>query len=228
MEQKMIDFWIEEHELNKMFKMVSKHRFFACCLVKTLQIPVLLAGLLWELEVIQVKKTPVFTIHFKLLVEKPSRKTMFSTHLLKNTVNSGVLDEFCPWCCNNIVDARVFSSKGTKLPNTTFLDVFGQNYLTGSNSSNNNNNNNNKKNNNKNNRNLYPTPLPGDDSAVPTQGWAVSLPHWTKTWSKGDKWRARSYGSVCSLLETAVIGEDRWKCCIFLATVYWHLLPCGK
>ena len=76
--------------------MVSKHHFFACCLVKTLQIPVLLARLLWELEVIQVKKTPVFTIHFKLLVEKPSRKTMFSTHSLKNTVNSGVLDELCP------------------------------------------------------------------------------------------------------------------------------------
>ena len=69
--------------------------FFAWCLVKTLQIPVFLAGLLWELKVIQVKKTPVFTRHFKLLVEKTSQK-VFSTHSLKNTVNSGVLDECCP------------------------------------------------------------------------------------------------------------------------------------
>jgi len=37
---------------------------------KTLQIPVFLAGLLWELEVIQVKKTPVLMTHFKLLVEE--------------------------------------------------------------------------------------------------------------------------------------------------------------
>ena len=35
--------------------------FFAFCLVKTLQVPVFLAVLLWELEV--VKKTPVFAIH---------------------------------------------------------------------------------------------------------------------------------------------------------------------
>ena len=58
--------------------------FFACCLVEILQILVFLAGLLWEPEVIQVKKTPVFTRHVKLLVEKTSQnKTVFSTHSLK-------------------------------------------------------------------------------------------------------------------------------------------------
>ena len=57
--------------------------YFACCLVKTLQIPLFLAGLLWELEVIQVKKTPVFTMHVKLLVEKTSQKTLLSTFSLK-------------------------------------------------------------------------------------------------------------------------------------------------
>ena len=41
----------------------------------------------------KVKKTLVFTIHFKRLVKKTSqKKTVFSTHSLKNTVNSGVLD----------------------------------------------------------------------------------------------------------------------------------------
>ena len=73
-------------------KIEPKHRFF----LTTLQILVLCGGLLWEIEVIQVKQTPVFTRHFKLLVEKTSQKNMSSTHSFKNTVNSGVLDEFCP------------------------------------------------------------------------------------------------------------------------------------
>ena len=74
-------------------KIASKHRvFLAFCLVKTLQIPVFLEGLLWELEVIKVKKTLVFTIHFKRLVTKTSQKTVFSTRSSNNTVNSGVLD----------------------------------------------------------------------------------------------------------------------------------------
>ena len=76
-----------------MLKIASKHRvFFAFCLVKTLQIPVFLDGLRKELEVIKVKKTLIFTIHFKRLVKKTSQNTMVSTHSLKNTVNSGVLD----------------------------------------------------------------------------------------------------------------------------------------
>ena len=70
--------------------------FVACCLVKILQIPVFLAGLLWELEVVQLKKTPVFTGHVKFLVEKTLQKNVFSTHSLKNHVNSRGLDEFCP------------------------------------------------------------------------------------------------------------------------------------
>ena len=54
--------------------------FFACRLVKTLQVPVCLPGLLWELQVIQVKNTPVFTKHYELLVEKSLQNTVFSTH----------------------------------------------------------------------------------------------------------------------------------------------------
>ena len=86
-----------------------------------------LAGLLWELEDIQVKKTPVFTRKCRKNIEKK-----------QFTVNSGVLDEFCPLCCQNIVNTSVFSSKGTKMPlNIRFLDVLGIKYLTGSNSNNN-------------------------------------------------------------------------------------------
>ena len=43
-----------------------------------------------------MKKTLVFTIHFKPLVAKTSQKTVFSTHSLKNSGNSGVLDDFRP------------------------------------------------------------------------------------------------------------------------------------
>ena len=73
MAQKMI-----EHKLKRFEKLFQCIMFFACCLVKTLQIPLLLAGLLWELEVIRVEKTPVFTRHFKLLVDKIiAKKTVF-------------------------------------------------------------------------------------------------------------------------------------------------------
>ena len=70
-----------------------------------------------------MKKTLVFTIHFKRFVKKTSQKTVFSTHSLKNTANSG----------KNIVNTSIFSSKGTKMVlNTRFLDEFGVKYLTGS------------------------------------------------------------------------------------------------
>ena len=43
-------------------------------------------------SIIKVKKTLVFTIHFKRLVTKTSQKTVFSKGSSKTTVNSGVLD----------------------------------------------------------------------------------------------------------------------------------------
>ena len=49
--------------------------FVARCLAKILQIPVFLAGLLWELEVIQVKKTPVFARHVLSLSKKNISKS---------------------------------------------------------------------------------------------------------------------------------------------------------
>ena len=76
MEQKMFAFYIAEHELQNVTNCYKTSFVFARCLVKTLQILVFLAGLPWNREVIQVKKTPVFTRHFKLLVEKTLQKNI--------------------------------------------------------------------------------------------------------------------------------------------------------
>ena len=40
-----------------------------------------------------MKKTVVFEVHLKPLVEKTSQNTVFSTHSLENSVNSDVLDD---------------------------------------------------------------------------------------------------------------------------------------
>ena len=54
---------------------------------------VFLDGLLWELEVIQVKKTRYYDT-FETPSRQTSQKTVFSTRSLKNNVNTSVLDEF--------------------------------------------------------------------------------------------------------------------------------------
>ena len=41
-----------------------------------------------------MKKTVVFAVHLKPLVEKTSQNTVFSTRSLKNTVNSDVFGRF--------------------------------------------------------------------------------------------------------------------------------------
>ena len=70
----------------------------------------------------KMKKTVVFAVHLKPLVEKTLQNTVFSTHSLKNSVNSDVLDDVRPWRCKNIVKTNVFSSKGIKASlNTMFL-----------------------------------------------------------------------------------------------------------
>ena len=67
-----------------------------------------------------MKKTLVFTIHFKCLVTKTAQKnSVFYTFIKKH--------------CKNIVNTSMFSSKGTKIAlNTRFLDDCGVKYLTGS------------------------------------------------------------------------------------------------
>ena len=44
------------------------------CFARPLQISMFLVGLLWKLEVIKVNKTPIFTIHFKPLLDTRSQK----------------------------------------------------------------------------------------------------------------------------------------------------------
>ena len=105
--------------------------FFAYCLVQTLWIPVVLAGLLWELEVIQVKTRPVFTIHVKLLGKKKHAKyNVFYAYT--GTMQIAVcLDEFCPWCCKNIVKIPAPFLSTARMNNTQFLDGFGLKYCPG-------------------------------------------------------------------------------------------------
>ena len=43
-----------------------------------------------------MKKTVVFAVHLKPLVEKTSQNTVFSAHSIKNSLNSNVLDDFRP------------------------------------------------------------------------------------------------------------------------------------
>ena len=47
-DERMIDFSTEEHEVKNLEFSLKTFEFFACCLVKTLQIPLFLAGLLEE------------------------------------------------------------------------------------------------------------------------------------------------------------------------------------
>ena len=55
-----------------------------------------------------MKKTLVFSMHFKPLVEKNVAKHCVFYAFAKNSVHSGVLDEFRPRCCKNIVNVSVF------------------------------------------------------------------------------------------------------------------------
>ena len=55
-------------------------------------------------------------IFFTFLVDKASQQKQCFLRIHLNTVNSGVLDESCPWYCKNIVNTSGFSSKGTNMP----------------------------------------------------------------------------------------------------------------
>ena len=69
-----------------------------------------------------MKKTVVFAVHLKPLVEKASQDTVFSTRSLKNSVNSVVFNRFSPLTLQKQRKNRVCSSKGKKvLFNTMFL-----------------------------------------------------------------------------------------------------------
>ena len=89
-----------------------------------------LVGLLWKLEVIEVKKTPLFTTHFYAYVEETVPKLVVSKFTFKNCVNSGVLDGFRNGCYKNIVNTKYqcFSQKRYKLHG--FGGIFKRNYCS--------------------------------------------------------------------------------------------------
>ena len=105
-----------------MWQTVSKHRFLVCCLVKTLQILVFLASLLWELEVNKWRKHWYWPYISSNLLTNIAKHIVFCAFAFEDAV---FWDHFRPWCCKNIVKYS-FSSKGTKMPlSTEFLDIFG-------------------------------------------------------------------------------------------------------
>ena len=76
-----------------MRKIVPKHRFFLhVVLSKHCKYHCFWFALRTGSE--NMKKTVVFAVHLKPLVEKTSQNTVFSTRLLKNTVNSDVFGRF--------------------------------------------------------------------------------------------------------------------------------------
>ena len=58
-----------------------------------------------------MKKTVVFAVHLKPLVEKTSQNTVFSTRSLKDSVNSDVFGQFLSL---TLVNTSVFSFTSTK------------------------------------------------------------------------------------------------------------------
>ena len=58
-----------------------------------------------------MKKTVVFAVHFKALVDKTSQNTVLSTHWLKDCVNSDVLDDLSLDAAKHRKNQSVFLSK---------------------------------------------------------------------------------------------------------------------
>ena len=72
-----------------------------------------------------MKKTVVFAVHLKPLVEKTLQDTVFSRRSLKNNVNSDVFGRFSPLTLQKRRKTQCFSSKGIKMSlNTVFLLMF--------------------------------------------------------------------------------------------------------
>ena len=55
-----------------------------------------------------MKKTVLFAVHLKRLVEKTSQNTVFSTRSLKNSVNSDVFGRFSSLTLQTVVNTSVF------------------------------------------------------------------------------------------------------------------------
>ena len=94
-QQKMVDFLLDEHELKKCEKLIVPKRRFFCMLSCQNTVNTTVFG--WfalRTGSDNMKKTVVFAVHSKPLVEKTSQNAVFSTRSLKNSVNSDVFGRF--------------------------------------------------------------------------------------------------------------------------------------
>ena len=77
-----------------MRKIVPKHRFFCVLSCQNTVNTTVFGWFALRTGRENMKKTVVFAVHLKPLVEKTSQNTVFSTRSLKNTVNSDVFGRF--------------------------------------------------------------------------------------------------------------------------------------
>ena len=143
MQQKMIDFLLDEHELKKCEKLFQNIVFFCMLSCQNIVNTTVFGWFALRTGSENMKKTVVFAVHLKPLVEKTSQNTVFSTRPLKNTVNSDVFGRFSSLTLPKRCKYQFFFTSTKIAQNTVFLDVFDLKYLT---RNHNNNNNNNKKN----------------------------------------------------------------------------------
>ena len=140
--QKMTDFLLDEHGLKKCEKLFQNIVCFCMLSCQDTVNTIVFGWFSLRTGSENMKKTVVFAVHLKPLVEKTSQNTVFSTRSLKNSGNSDVFGRFSSLTLQNRRKYQCFSFTSTKIAqNTVFLDVFDLKYLTRNNNNNNNNNN---------------------------------------------------------------------------------------
>ena len=89
-QQKMMDFFLGEHELKKCEKLFQNIVFFCVLSCQNTVNTTVFGWFALRTGRENMKKTVVFAVHLKPLVEKTSQNTVFCTRSLKNTVNCDV------------------------------------------------------------------------------------------------------------------------------------------
>ena len=91
-----------------MRKIVPKHRFFCMLSCQNTVNTTVFGWFALRTGSENTKKTMVFAVHLKPLVEKTSQNTVFSTRSLKNSVNSDVFGRFSSLTLQNRREYRCF------------------------------------------------------------------------------------------------------------------------
>ena len=87
---------MEEHELKNSEKLFQNIVFFGMLSCQNTVNTSVFGWFALRTGSKKLKKTVVFVVHLKPLVEKTSQNTVFSTRSLKNSVNSDVFGRFSP------------------------------------------------------------------------------------------------------------------------------------